>query len=109
MSPAPLILLVITSLLAALTVLPLSRNPAWWVRTAEFPRLQLSVLLLVTLLLTLLAPITPVVWGLLAVQLVCLAYQAWWILPYSPLFPLEVRPAGTMIPSDTSGSSPRTC
>ncbi len=95
MSPAPLTLLVITSLLAALTVLPLSRNPAWWVRAAEFPRLQLSVLLLVTFLLTLLlAPITPVVWGLLGVQLVCLAYQAWWIVPYSRLFPVEVKASG---------------
>ena len=87
-----LALLVVTALLAGLAVLPLSRNPAWWIRAAEFPRLQLSLLLLATALLTLLlVPVSPVFWGLLTVQLACLAYQAWWIVPYTPLFPVEVK------------------
>ncbi|MEO6056876.1 MAG: endonuclease/exonuclease/phosphatase family protein [Gemmatimonadales bacterium] len=52
------------------------------------------MLLLGTFLLTvLLVPMTPTFWGLLAVQASCLVYQAWWIVPYTRLFPVEVKPA----------------
>lgn len=86
--------LVITLLLAALTALPAWRNPAWWVRVADFARLQLAVLLLGTSLLTiLLVPMTTMFWGLLAVQASCLLYLAWWIVPYTRLFPVEVKTA----------------
>ena len=33
--------------LVTLTLLPLWRNDAWWVRAQEFPRLQLSMIALI--------------------------------------------------------------
>ena len=32
-------------------------------------------------------------WGLLVATLLCLAYHAWWILPYTRVFPVEVKSA----------------
>ncbi|MGI9140373.1 MAG: endonuclease/exonuclease/phosphatase family protein [Gemmatimonadaceae bacterium] len=87
--------LVITLLLAALSALPAWRNPAWWVRVTDFARLQVAVLMLGTFLLTvLLVPMTSMFWGLLVIQASCLAYQAWWIVPHTRLFPVEVETAG---------------
>ena len=88
-------LLFITVILAVLTLLPLWRCEAWWVRAMDFPRLQfflISLLLLLTesvlLDLSLLST-----WGLLVVALMCLVYQGWWIVPYTRLFPVEVKSA----------------
>ncbi|MEO6446839.1 MAG: endonuclease/exonuclease/phosphatase family protein [Gemmatimonadaceae bacterium] len=94
MSLPSMILLAITVVLACATLLPLWRNPAWWVRAAEFPRLQVAVLLFATLLLTLLlvSP-SPLFWAMLAAQVACLVYHITWIVPYSPLFSLEVKDA----------------
>lgn len=84
-----------TAVLAALTALPLLRHEGWWVRGLDFPRLQLIFVLLALVLLeaALLDAAQPVTWVLLAVGAACLLYQAWWILPYTPLFPKEVKPA----------------
>jgi endonuclease/exonuclease/phosphatase (EEP) superfamily protein YafD len=86
-------LLVGTAILAIVTLLPLWRHEAWWVRAMDFPRLQLFVgslflLLLESVLLDLSLLST---WGLLVVTLLCLVYQAWWIFPYTRLFPVEVE------------------
>lgn len=43
------IIAVLAALLAALTLLPLSRHPAWWVRSLDFPRLQIFLALLALL------------------------------------------------------------
>lgn len=78
-----------------LTVLPLSRRTEWWVRAADFPRLQLAVfgaaVLAATLLL--LDEARPRTWALAAPTLLCLLHQAWWIAPYTRLFPREVKSA----------------
>jgi endonuclease/exonuclease/phosphatase (EEP) superfamily protein YafD len=88
-------LLFATIMLTILTLLPLWRHEAWWVRALDFPRLQLSVILLLLLLLesVLLDLSHPSTWGLLIVVLLCLVYQAWWIVPYTRLFPVEVKSA----------------
>jgi len=59
----------------------------------DFPRLQFLVLLvlLIAFQLLLLDLSDPASVGLLAVALLCLVYQSWWIIPYSPLFPCEVK------------------
>jgi endonuclease/exonuclease/phosphatase (EEP) superfamily protein YafD len=84
-----------TGILSFLTLLPLWRHEAWWVRSMDFPRLQLSVILLLLLVLeSLLLDLShPSTWGLLGVVLLCLVYQAWWIVPYTRLFPVEVKSA----------------
>lgn len=89
------ILAVFAALATLATLLPLSRSEAWWVRGFDFPRLQLSVLALVLLLAsaTLLDRSQPQAWLLIAAMAACLAYQGWWILPYTPLHRREVEPA----------------
>ena len=88
-------LVVATITLTILTLLPLWRHEAWWVRSLDFPRLQLFVILLLLLVLeSLLLDLShPSTWGLLGVVLLCLVYQAWWIVPYTRLYPVEVKSA----------------
>lgn len=88
-------LLVATIILTIITLLPLWRHEAWWVRSLDFPRLQLSVISLLLLVLesALLDLSHPSTWGLLVVVMLCLVYQAWWIVPYTRLFPVEVKSA----------------
>lgn len=85
----------LAGLLVLLTLLPLSRHEAWWVRGLDFPRLQLAVLGLVLLGAQLLAldRSQAASWWVMGATLACVAYQGWWILPYLPLHPREVRSA----------------
>ncbi len=87
--------LVSTVILATSTLLPLWRHEAWWVRALDFPRFQLFTfsLLLLILELMLLELSHLSTWSLLVVALMCLTYQAWWIAPYTWLFPVEVKSA----------------
>ncbi|SEQ79953.1 Uncharacterized conserved protein YafD, endonuclease/exonuclease/phosphatase (EEP) superfamily [Nitrosomonas sp. Nm51] len=95
--------LIITVILTLLTVLPVSRHEAWWIRDLDFPRLQLFLIILVTLVLELLLLdlSLPLTWGLVSVLLLCLIYQAWWITPYSFLFPVEVKTAQAPDPQNS--------
>lgn len=97
------ILLAATGLLLVLTFLPLWKNPAWWVRGLDFPRLQLCVLAFALLLAqALLLPYSEPLQIMISVLVVgCLAYQAWWIIPYTRLWRPEVNTA------DTSRDRPR--
>lgn len=87
--------LIATVVLVALTLMPIWRKEAWWVRAVEFPRLQLLVIALILLLLdsVLLDLSQPPTWVLLVLTLLCFIYQACWIVPYTRLFPVEVRSA----------------
>ena len=88
-------LLIATIILIILTLLPMWRCEAWWVRSLDFPRLQLgaiSMLLLLTETIWLdLSHFTT--WSLMVATLLCLAYHAWWILPYTRVCPVEVKPS----------------
>lgn len=77
----------LTSVLALLTLLPLSQRTHWLIRLWDFPRLQLTVvaLLLLTASAIWLAPSEPLTWLLVVVQVLCCAWQLWWIFPYTPL------------------------
>ncbi|NNE05303.1 MAG: endonuclease/exonuclease/phosphatase family protein [Xanthomonadales bacterium] len=81
--------------LLVLTVLPLSGNPAWWVRGPEFPRLQLALIAALLLVLQgLLFDFSGLVQTLVFyVTLGIALYQAWWILPYTALWAAEVKRA----------------
>ena len=86
------LLIVLTGMLVIFTLLPLWRNEAWWVRGGDFPRLQLvtfAIMLLVAVLMLLDFSQT-ISWIMVAVLLLCIAYHAWWIIPYSRFFPTEV-------------------
>lgn len=77
------------------TFITLWRNDAWWVRGWDFPRLQISVvaavLLLSQVMLLNLAAIHA--WILIGVSGICLVYQLWWIIAYTPIYPCEVKAA----------------
>jgi endonuclease/exonuclease/phosphatase (EEP) superfamily protein YafD len=85
----------LTGILMVFTGLPLWRHEAWWVRAFDFPRLQLcwfAALLLVAQVVWMdfEHPASVPAFGL---GLGCLLYQAWWIVPYTPLFKPEVKSA----------------
>jgi endonuclease/exonuclease/phosphatase (EEP) superfamily protein YafD len=81
-----------------LTLLPLSRHEAWWIRACDFPRLQIAAGLLAVLgLLAAFGDLGDPAVQLLALALVaCLAYQLAMVLPYTPLWPVELLGARTL-------------
>jgi endonuclease/exonuclease/phosphatase (EEP) superfamily protein YafD len=87
---APLLFLC-TLLILIATLLPVSRHPHWMVRGLDFPRLQigaLSALLLLAQVFFLDLHLT-ISWALLTATAICVSWQLWWILPYTPLWPKE--------------------
>lgn len=89
-------------LIVIATLMPLSRHTEWWVRDLDFPRLQIAILALGVLvaegfLLDMGERTSPV---LLVVTAACVAYQAWWIIPYTRPFPNEVKLALDAAPGD---------
>nr|WP_067295245.1 endonuclease/exonuclease/phosphatase family protein [Marinobacterium profundum] len=83
----------LAALLLLATLLPLSRATYWWVRGFDFPRMQFCVIALVLALLQVAAldMSVPASGLLLGLTLGCLVVQAWWILPFTRLYPVEVR------------------
>lgn len=90
-------------LLLFVCVLPLWRHEHWLVRSLDFPRLQLSLVLLVTLATDLLVLDRQqwLNWVLLAGLVLGLGFQAWWIWPYGPWHRPEVGQAGSPDPDNT--------
>ena len=70
----------------------------WWVRAVDFPRIQILVLGLVSLIgLLLLTPQWQIAEiGLIIALLVSIAFQLWMVLPYTRLWKREVRQARVM-------------
>ncbi|RVU34883.1 endonuclease/exonuclease/phosphatase family protein [Hwanghaeella grinnelliae] len=84
----------LTVLFATLTLLPLWRHPHWLVRGLDFPRLQLAVAgALLLLAQVFLLPMGALKLGAIAVTLPCLIWLLWWLLPYTRLWPVEVKQA----------------
>jgi endonuclease/exonuclease/phosphatase (EEP) superfamily protein YafD len=79
----------------ALTLGSLSKHEAWWIRACDFPRLQIVLLLAAVLtLLVATADLSALANQLLAAALVlCLGGQLAVVLPYTPLWPVELLPA----------------
>ena len=80
------------------TVLPLFRAPFWWVRMFDFPRAQITVLALVTLVLFGVANIGRAQagafeWGLFGVLAVCVVYQSVRMAKYTPVWKKETLQA----------------
>lgn len=76
-----------------LTILPLFRRFAWWIRIGDFPRIQIGAGALLPALL-LIVFFSPVNFGELifvCVLFLCVFYQAFCILPYTPLYPQQVE------------------
>ncbi len=77
------------------TALPLTRCTHWVVRGLDFPRLQFAVFAIVLLVahLYFLDLQTLIAQLLIVGTLLCLAWQLWWVLPYTLLWPREVKNA----------------
>jgi len=88
-----IVFLVANLVLAAVTAIPVLRHEGWWVRGFDFPRMQLAILALILLVFELFVlPLTdPSSLALIFVTALCLANQAWWIMPYTFVFPVEVH------------------
>ncbi len=86
---------VLVLLLALVTLLPLSRSAHWLVRGMDFPRLQIIALAAALLVAELVLLDVGDAWvlALVAITALCLAWHAAWILPYTPLWPHEVKAA----------------
>lgn len=84
------------------TFLPLWRVPYWWVRSFDFPRLQIAIFIAVTLgLLVSFAPEDEWVRTALIVGLaLALIYQLLRVLPYTPLWRAQVRPSEESSPGE---------
>jgi endonuclease/exonuclease/phosphatase (EEP) superfamily protein YafD len=83
----------------AATLLPFHRSEAWWVRACDFPRVQIAILTAAALVAILAFTERDALSLTLAFALlVCLGAQLTVILPYTPLWPVEVKrsqaPAG---------------
>jgi endonuclease/exonuclease/phosphatase (EEP) superfamily protein YafD len=88
-----LVLIAIGFLMVVATVLPLLRKDAWWVRIFDFPRLQITFILIATLTAYLVLK-----WDsslaenlFLVVLSVCLIYQSYMMYPYTPLARKQVQ------------------
>ncbi len=90
-------LFVALATLAVFTFLPFWRYEAWWVRSWDFPRLQLATIALILLVaeVMLLRFSSPSTWAVIAMTLLCFFYQAWWVFPYTTLYPKEVQATST--------------
>lgn len=87
------ILIICTLLILLFTLLPLWRNPHWFVRGMDFPRLQFMVFAVALLIAQLLlldrtATLSQI---LMFVTSACLIWQLWWILPFTFLWRKEVK------------------
>lgn len=94
------VLLAAGALLIAVTIMSRIRSALWWVRVADFPRLQVAVGLAAILLLWL--AIYGTGWrpdALFVVSmLLALVYQVYRIFPYLPISPVEVLRATPVRP-----------
>ena len=95
------LLVVLAVVVIVATVLPLFRSPYWWVRMFDFPRAQITVLAIATLVLFGIANIGraeagPFEWTLFLLLGVCVLYQSVRMAKYTPLWTeqtLEATPA----------------
>lgn len=76
-----------------LTIFPLFRHGAWWVRIGDFPRLQIAAgcLAVIILLAIFGRPFGIFDWIFCLLMLACIAYQIFCIFPYTPFYPKQVE------------------
>lgn len=91
-----IIIYAIGSLAIILTVLPFLKYGAWWIRIGDFPRIQIAFLCFaMAVLLAILFPLRQVEIIFLILLLVCVVYQIFCILPYTPVYRKQIEKAKT--------------
>src|SRR5688572_10376806 len=68
------------------TVLPVWRTSHWWVRIWDFPRFQVAIVAMATILGTIVLrpPASPLDWLVLVAAVAVVVWQFAWIYPYLP-------------------------
>ncbi|WP_027966726.1 endonuclease/exonuclease/phosphatase family protein [Halomonas halocynthiae] len=86
------IIVTVSLLTLAATLLAYLPSTLWWIRACEFPRLQIAVLAMLPLAC---APLlnSPGFWVVLSAGLTTLLLQARHILPWTPIWPTQVKTA----------------
>jgi endonuclease/exonuclease/phosphatase (EEP) superfamily protein YafD len=79
------------------TLIPIWKYQMWWVRIFDFPRAQIALGGFVVLIAYagLVRPTSSPEVALLIVLLLCVLFQCYKMLPYTPLFPKQVKAATT--------------
>ena len=90
-----IVLTALAVLFVVATVLPLSRSTAWWVRMFDFPRMQIAVGAVLTLvayavLVVWMGEPAGLEWTLFVALAVAAVYQAVRMAPFTPLHPVQV-------------------
>lgn len=93
-------IVVLTAVVVLASLLSRVKHEAWWFRMLDFPRLQLSVLaaLLLILQFLVLDLDSATAWLMIIPTGISLVLQAWWIVPYLPFYPKEVKTARDSAP-----------
>jgi endonuclease/exonuclease/phosphatase (EEP) superfamily protein YafD len=88
-------LIVFTIVIVLFTFLPLWQHPHWIIRVLDFPRFQIAILAMVSFIYQcfILEGIDPLSMTLISLTGLCVVWQLWWVLPYTPIWPNEVRSA----------------
>lgn len=86
---------IILSIIACLaTLLALTKFPVWYIRDLDFPRLQVLFLGILGLAVTLSFFQAGVfTYSIIAITILCLGIQVYFILPYTIIWPCEVKSA----------------
>lgn len=97
------ILVTFTAILVLVTLAPMLRISHWIVRSCDFPRLQIALIAAVILLAQLVMLDISVLLHaiLMLLTVICLTIQLWWVVPYTPMFPTEVKLAHDVAPGRT--------
>ena len=85
--------IICTAFVLLVTVLPLWNHTHWMVRSMDFPRLQFLTIASVVLIgiLIFLDTREMVTVAMIIILVLCLIWQLWWILPYTRIWPTEVK------------------
>ncbi len=98
-----IIILIMALLLAVAGLLPLIRYDDWWIRVFDFPRLQFFTLGLLVLGIFFIFWGVRTRWGAVVLGILVggLLLQAHCILPYTPIYPKEVKTASKVMPDSS--------
>lgn len=84
---------VISIFLIVATALPFIQSPVWWIRIFDFPRLQIAIACLISIILCLIYIKQKKVYQplLLSLLVIAFSYQVSQIIIYTPLYPLQAK------------------
>jgi len=96
LSAAELTAIILSGLSILFTVIKLFRHPHWSIRLFDFPQVQILVIGILVLILDVIVFdfSTWYHWGLSAAVLASVVYESYIIIPYSPLYPKQVKSIG---------------